>query len=178
MNKIIEKVVLSPELCKKLISIFESDKVEKITRDKQYGKCGQEGIVKHELVPKELFSIFSTFGLKDIEFKDIVRVFMVRRYRVGDAFPEHRDNNTLNYSSVNTGRERRYRTFIFQLSEEGTYQGGNLVIGEHIADSKIGNCISFDAGLPHYVTEVTEGTRYTALFWVESTDFLNDPKLI
>ena len=177
MNQILEKVVLSASLCKQLIDIFESDDVIKITRDKQYGKCGQEGVVMHDLIPEEFFLILGKLNLKQIEFKDIVRVFMVRRYRTGDSFPEHRDNNTLNYSNINTGREYRYKTFIFQLSNPEDYIGGDLIIGEHIAGSELGNCISFHAGLPHLVTEVTSGVRYTALFWVEATDFLQPQKI-
>jgi hypothetical protein len=177
MNQILEKILLSPELCKQLIDIFESDEVIKITRDKQYGNCGQEGIVRHELIPKEFFSILTELNLKQLEFKDIVHVFMVRRYRVGDSFPEHRDNNTLNYSNINSRREHRYKTFIFQLSNPADYIGGDLVIGEHIAGSELGNCISFHAGLSHHVTEVTSGIRYTALFWAEVTDFLEPQKI-
>ena len=61
MNPIEEKVLLSNDLCDYFIKHFENGLLGIITRGDRYGKCGQEGLVLHEDIPEEFFSIFPEF---------------------------------------------------------------------------------------------------------------------
>ncbi len=180
MMDIVEQVLMSPDLCDYFIKYFESGVLDVIERGKRYGKCGREGLVSHEDIPEEFFSILTKLGIKPFVFSNDEQVhnLLVRKYVVGDSFPVHRDNNVLNYDTGDKERGERYRSYIFQLSEPNTYVGGDLMFEGHIADSTRGNCIEFDAKIPHWVSEVTEGVRYSMVFWIRKSDLIIPQQLI
>jgi hypothetical protein len=174
MKPIEEKILLSNELCDYFIEHFENSLQDIITRGDRYGKCGQEGLVLHEDIPEEFFSIFPELNLKPFLFSNQEQVhnLMIRKYVVGDSFPIHRDNNILNYDSGDTERGERYRSYILQLSDPQSYVGGDLMFEGYNVNSSRGNCVSFDAKLPHWVTELTYGVRYSLVFWVKKSDLM------
>lgn len=180
MKPIEEKILLSPTLCDYFIQYFEGGVLNVIKRGKRYGKCGQEGLVFHEDIPLKFFSIFTELGIRPFVFSNDEQVhnLLVRKYVVGDSFPVHRDNNILNYDSGDKERGERYRSYIIQLSEPNTYAGGDLMFENFVANSDRGNCISFDAKIPHCVTEVTEGVRYSMVFWVKQNDLAIPQQII
>lgn len=180
MKSIDEKILLSPSLCDYFIQYFESGVLDVIERGKRYGKCGQEGLVSHEDIPEEFFTIFPELNLKPFTFSNEEQVhnLLVRKYVVGDSFPVHRDNNILNYDSGDKERGERYRSYIFQLSEQGSYVGGDLMFDGYTANSSRGNCINFDAKIPHWVSEVTQGVRYSMVFWAKKSDLMIPQQII
>lgn len=180
MNHIEEKILLSDDLCDFFIKHFENRLSNIIIRGNRYGKCGQEGLVLHEDIPEEFFSIFSELNIKPFLFssKEQVHNLMIRKYVVGDSFPVHRDNNILNYDSGSTERGERYRSYILQLSDPKTYIGGDLMFDEYTIKSSRGNCVGFDAKLPHWVTEVMHGVRYSLVFWIKKSDLMMPQPII
>jgi hypothetical protein len=180
MKLIEEKILLNADLCDFFIEYFESGVLDVIERGRRYGKCGQEGLVLHEDIPSEFFSIFTELGIKPFIFSNDGQVhnLLVRKYVVGDSFPIHRDNNILNYDSGDKERGERYRSYILQLSKPETYSGGDLMFENYIANSARGNCVIFDSKLPHWVSEVTEGVRYSMVFWIKKSDLMLSQELI
>lgn len=62
------------------------------------------------------------------------------------------------------------------LSDPSTYQGGNFeAIGAESVDPNVlkqqGTAITFPSFLGHRVTEVTQGTRYSLVAWIEGPQF-------
>jgi hypothetical protein len=180
MKPIEEKLLLSEGLCEYFINYFENGPLDIMNRGKRYGKCGQEGLVSHEDIPEEFFSIFPELNLNRFTFSNDEQVhnLLVRKYVVGDSFPVHRDNNILNYDSGDKERGERYRSYIFQLSEPGSYIGGDLMFENFTANPNRGNCINFDAKLPHWVTEVMQGVRYSMVFWARKSDLMIPQEII
>jgi hypothetical protein len=103
MKPIEEKVLLSDDLCDYFIEHFENGLLDIITRGNRYGKCGKEGLVLHEDIPEEFFSIFPELNLKPFLFSNQEQVhnLMIRKYVVGDSFPVHRDNTLVTQKGVN-----------------------------------------------------------------------------
>jgi PKHD-type hydroxylase len=73
------------------------------------------------------------------------------------------------------GTDRHIRTDLsltLALSDPGDYDGGELVIADHLGERAIklpaGHAILYPAGSIHQVTPVTRGTRYAAFTWVQS----------
>ena len=48
----------------------------------------------------------------------------------------------------------------------------------YVANSLRGNCISFDSKIPHWVSEVTEGVRYSMVFWAKKSDLMIPQQII
>ena len=174
MKPIRERIILDSDMCNFFINYFEDGNVDIIERDKRYGSCGREGVIPHKNIPNDFFSIFPEIDLRPFTFLDdhTLHTLLVRKYVVGDSFPLHKDNNILNYDSKDSDRTKRYRAYIFQLSNPSTYIGGDLLFDNYVADTSQGNCIDFDANLYHSVSEVTSGVRYSMAFWVERSDII------
>lgn len=70
---------------------------------------------------------------------------------------------------------RRKLTIVAQLSEPGTYEGGELQLnpaGQPVAASRqIGDAVVFASFVLHRVTPVTRGERHSLTCWVHGPDF-------
>lgn len=70
---------------------------------------------------------------------------------------------------------RRKLTVVVQLSEEASYRGGDLEVNAdgrpRAVTRKNGAAALFPSFLPHRVTTVTEGARYSLTTWVHGPDF-------
>tara|TARA_Y100001963_G_C6701848_1_gene409867 strand:+ start:134 stop:757 length:624 start_codon:yes stop_codon:yes gene_type:complete len=101
--------------------------------------------------------------------------FQFTRYGVGDYYSLHRDFSIARNAPSHT----RKLSVTVQLSDPNTYEGGDLLMEmcaydddpeDRRKDHKItrgkGSIIVFDSRLPHEVTPVTKGTRYSLVKWV------------
>jgi len=59
------------------------------------------------------------------------------------------------------------------LSDPDTYEGGELRLNGKSVKGKPGQCLVYDCGVPHEVTEVTKGERICAVTWIQSR--IRDP---
>lgn len=98
----------------------------------------------------------------------IIRPILFSRYEPGMAYGWHTDN------AIMGDRElvRSDVSLTLFLSDPETYQGGELVIdtslGEQSFKLPAGSMIVYPSTFLHQVTEVTQGTRFAAVTWVQS----------
>lgn len=91
------------------------------------------------------------------------------RYQKGMEYGEHVDDPVM-------GRDDLYRSDIsltIFLSPKEAYGGGELTIVEPAGERSIkldaGCAVFYPATSRHYVAPVTEGTRYVAVSWIQSS---------
>ena len=87
------------------------------------------------------------------------------RYGVGQFYNKHMDFN----GDQETKSHTRKLSMSVQLSDENTYDGGDLIIhfgGKHFISPRLkGSVIVFDSRLTHEVTPITRGERYSLVKW-------------
>jgi PKHD-type hydroxylase len=90
---------------------------------------------------------------------------MISRYTCGDAYGDHIDDPILDGARADLA-------FTLFLSQEASYDGGELVISRPGSDEMIklpaGHLVLYPATTLHRVETVTRGTRYAAVGWVRS----------
>jgi predicted 2-oxoglutarate/Fe(II)-dependent dioxygenase YbiX len=93
-------------------------------------------------------------------FKDLtfIEPYEIKLYVEGDVFGEHRDG----YVNLTEGVSRRMN-IILQLSDTDEYEGGDLLVGDYVCTRQKGSAIMFPSLLPHQVTEITKGQRYSLI---------------
>ena len=87
------------------------------------------------------------------------------RYGVGQFYNKHMDFN----GDQETKSHTRKLSMSVQLSDEKTYDGGDLIIhfgGKHFISPRVkGSVIVFDSRLTHEVTPISRGERYSLVKW-------------
>ena len=95
-----------------------------------------------------------------------VHSLLVSRSSVGDCYGWHVDNPFSRHG-------RRDLSFTCFLSDEGTYEGGSLMIqtgGEETKEFRLppGQIVLYPSSTLHSVTPVVSGVRYVCVGWIES----------
>ena len=101
----------------------------------------------------------------NFDIDDISDVFVLR-YGVDDRFEQHMD--------MGDGYWDRKLSMLVQLSAADSYEGGALEFGfapTAVASREQGSLLVFPAWVPHRVTPITSGTRYTAGCFVLGPSF-------
>lgn len=89
------------------------------------------------------------------EFVEFNVTISINKYEVGDYMGRHRDRMPI-----------RRRTFLVQLSEPSSYEGGDLTVDDFVSSREQGIVNLFDSqDIWHSVSEVTKGIRYSIVFW-------------
>ena len=86
------------------------------------------------------------------------------RYSVGSAYHKHTDAPWM-------GNTRTDLSCTLWLSDD--YEGGELVIDGEPFKGEPGECLVYECGRVHEVTEVTQGERVCAVTWIQSR--IRDP---
>ena len=86
----------------------------------------------------------------------------VNRYEVGDYAQEHKDSN---WKNKNPGFQAM-NVWITPLNND--YKGVELYFNGELIEQVIGVPVKYRINIPHEITEVTEGTRYSLVSWVFS----------
>ena len=88
------------------------------------------------------------------------------KYNEGCFYGKHTD-----YGDNDAHRTRKL-SLSLQLSDENEYEGGELILYNHLNNNNIitackskGSLIVFDSRIAHEVTTVTSGTRYSLVKW-------------
>jgi PKHD-type hydroxylase len=96
---------------------------------------------------------------------------LFNRYEGGEAFGSHVDNAVRQV----TGTPYRVRTDLSAtlfLTPPSEYEGGELVVedtfGTHQVKLPAGDMVLYPASSLHHVRPVTEGTRISSFFWIQS----------
>lgn len=66
--------------------------------------------------------------------------------------------------------ERKMSVVLF-LSDPADFEGGDLIIMKQTIPKKQGTIVVFPSFMPHQVTPVTKGVRYSAVCWVAGSTF-------
>lgn len=86
---------------------------------------------------------------------------------VGQFYGQHLDLNRFeNYPHL----ERKMSAVLF-LSDPNDFEGGDLKIMKSVIPKKQGTIVVFPSFMPHELTPVTKGTRYSAVCWVAGPIF-------
>jgi PKHD-type hydroxylase len=102
------------------------------------------------------------------------------KYGVGDYYEWHmdEDRNPFELMQNNSGEFVRKLSYTFQLSDPSEYEGGVLEFQNpmntneiKVIEKKQGLLTVFDSRVPHRVTEVTSGTRYSLVGWIKGGRF-------
>lgn len=91
----------------------------------------------------------------DITF---IEPYEVKMYVEGDEFELHQDG----YINIDVNANRRMN-LIIQLSDQSSYDGGDLIVGDYQCTRQVGSAILFPAVLMHKVTTITKGQRYSLI---------------
>ena len=102
---------------------------------------------------------------------------IVSRTDPGGGYGVHIDNAFMG------GGEQRVRTdlsFTLFLSDPASYDGGELNIDmagmTHSVKGEVGDLVTYPSTTLHQVAEVTRGTRYVCVGWIESLIRSNDQR--
>lgn len=107
-------------------------------------------------------------------------VCQLTKYNEGDYYDWHmdEDRNPIDLMGENSGEFVRKLSFTLQLSDPSEYEGGDLEFQNPmdtrettIVKKKQGLLTVFDSRIPHRVTEVTKGTRYSLVGWLKGGRF-------
>jgi len=107
--------------------------------------------------------------VKELGVVDIGHEAMILRYDKGHFFKRHIDN----FSGG-----KRMKNLIIQLSDQGEYEGGELIVDQTVANKNIGNTILFNCNTFHEVKLLKSGTRLCFLTHLQKSDLLQENKLI
>ena len=146
----VQKVLLTNEECKNIISLAGEFKPYKYYKQPEY-------IYYLDKKQREYFlGKFEYFNLKS--FPKYIKIL---KYTEGIGFNLHIDSQ---------GEDGRLKSIVTQLSPSDSYEGGDLeliVNSQSVKISKeIGNSVIYPASTPHKVSTITSGVRYVMVFWV------------
>jgi PKHD-type hydroxylase len=96
---------------------------------------------------------------------------LFNRYEAGQFFGEHVDNS-IRGDRLTGLRIRTDLSVTLFLSEPGEYEGGELIIEDYYGGQEIklpaGHMVLYPSTSLHRVTPITQGTRLSCFFWIQS----------
>ena len=104
-----------------------------------------------------------SYDLSDIDKEDL----QLSRYSKGSFYGKHADYADSDGQLLKT----RKLSLSLQLSDENEYEGGELLIYNHLKNDVIkackskGSLIIFDSRMTHEITPVKSGERYSLVKW-------------
>jgi PKHD-type hydroxylase len=97
---------------------------------------------------------------------DFAEPYEIKRYTSNDFFGKHTDNYMCNKDKID-----RKITLSVQLTDEKDFIGGDFYIFSQSGPKTKGSVVAFPSFLPHEVTPVTFGTRWSMISWAWGKDF-------
>jgi hypothetical protein len=155
-----------------LITIEQVEKLKDFARDKESGL--------HRRGSKDLNTIASFYTCLVFRYNDpiyelldyswyqygkqldneinFIEPYEIKIYNEGDKFDRHHDS----CANVEISTCRKIN-LIIQLTDESEYDGGDLLLGSHVATRKMCTGIFFPADRIHAVTTITRGSRVSLI---------------
>jgi PKHD-type hydroxylase len=173
---------LLEEQCVKLIRYFESNKYRNSELAGTYDKNllnkevrnTKELVIDDEKLTNKLKMVFELANVTtynyDIEEMEEVKLL---KYTSGGKYKWHTDCGAKEIST-------RKLSVIVQLSDEDSYEGGDLEFGitnetgesNYTARRTRGSIIIFPAFLSHRITPITHGIRYSLITWMNGDTWI------
>lgn len=131
--------------------------------DESVRKANENNIVIADEIFEKINNIIDehVINITNVELEEKINNFKFIEYPAGGYYKWHKD------SSPNTEFENRLVSIVIQLNED--YIGGELLYktpnGEFKFEKGLGNLYVFPSSLPHSVTEVISGKRYSIVNW-------------
>jgi len=108
--------------------------------------------------------LLRTFKQADIVYWGNIYPYILKeritRYEKGTFCHRHKDN------SWRMIRDGYYATAVWIVPLNDDYEGGDLYFNDELVKQEVGVPIKRDKSIPHFITEVTKGTRYSLVAWV------------
>lgn len=148
-----QQILFTLDECKHILSFIHDNKGHSniLLNDRDYSEW---------LIDSSKFDFILDRLNKSFEISSLLDGRIIR-YNIGNYFAPHKDQ----YGKFSN----RYKTLIIQLSDD--YDGGELEIDGIIADKTIGNTILFDSNKSHSISKISNGVRYSLVFWLELQNF-------
>ena len=161
---------LTPAMCDRLIAIAESSGFARsLVYDGDGGAADEPGIRSSDTAEisaaqhREYYAVVADlvrnynhehcrFAINGLDALQVVR------YHTGAQFRLHSDIGR-------KGAAHRKISLVVQLSDENSYEGGELVFGNDIVARTRGGGYIFPSWIPHEVRAVTSGVRYSLVAW-------------
>tara|TARA_X000001036_G_C20437512_1_gene707874 strand:- start:46 stop:660 length:615 start_codon:yes stop_codon:yes gene_type:complete len=172
---------ISDEVCKKIIDRYED--LEQF--ESSQVADGQKNIRKSQSVFDNLDWVFDLIWpvqkevnqLADWHFKiDAAENYQVTKYEEGDFYSAHIDSLGTNGTKriapdkPNLHNRTRKMSMTLNLNDPSEYEGGELrLYGVGKLPTDKGRMTFFPSFLPHEVTPVTKGVRYSLVVWFLGT---------
>lgn len=154
--------VISSDMCEEIINIATNyDGWHRRGSKSKHVQASFTCTLLHDLshpIYETLDNLWHSFTTENQFNIDFVEFYEVKEYLPGDRFDPHVDTGT----RVNEMLERKIN-LILQLSDGDSYEGGDLVILNQVANRKKGSVIFFPSYYAHHVTQVTNGNRYSLI---------------
>jgi len=150
-----QKILFSKEECDLIIKDYKKSERSWSKSDRRYQSCS----ITYSDDSKWIFSRFSEFfeSVSGFEVKKLKREIHFHNFTSGDWFGKHDDNKSGRLYAVGC-----------LLSED--FDGGDFIFYnpfENLVLKSVGNSYIFDVRIPHEVKQITKGTRYSLLWFLE-----------
>lgn len=113
--------------------------------------------------PKEIAGEHRTFKQATVtlwgEHYPAVLKERITKYETGDFCCKHKDNSWRDVRKNCIAQN----VWITPLNDD--YEGGELYFNDELIEQQVGVPIKMNRRIPHEVTEVTKGTRYSLVSW-------------
>lgn len=174
--------LIPPALCKKVIGVVDSGKLETHQwtkqdedytafsfNDKEPKTTYATDDLANEIIPyvKQGYFDYINIFKPNIDLIKNLSAMRFNKYEKGSVMRAHYDH----IHSVFDGKKRGIPVLSFILSFNEDYQGGavafNLITGRYILNLKAGDVVMFPSNFmyEHEVEPIIEGNRYTAVAW-------------
>ncbi len=169
--------VFSPEECQKIIEIGHSYDVQK---SKIYGTKQSDDIrkSKNSWIPCNQDTVWIFDRLSSVITTLNNNFFKFNLYGFGEQlqFTKYDDKGSFYDEHVDRGFKTNIRklSVSVQLSDPKTFKGCNLKIEKTKLNSEcyeIGTVICFPSFIPHKVTKIKKGVRYSLVTWITGDNF-------
>lgn len=162
---IVQEKILSSNECKLILGILKDVTLQSPHEDKEESYKYRGAVIKNanlNLYNPKFLPILNLLEerLKKFGVISIPDNTLYIEYTKGCYQDLHKDDYT------STVISKPIRSISIMLSEEDSYEGGNLIVDEQKVNREAGTVAFFPSNNPHLVTEVTSGRRLVLVMFL------------
>lgn len=166
-NKVFQKVLFTPNECENIISLNKENLQRWKNTDREYKSASIMLNDTTEWIFEKLKNFFEeTIGTKIVKLKEEIHF---HTFSVGNRFDIHNDNMDSRLFSVGVLLNDNFEGGDFKL-----YTANEIVLNK-----MVGNSYIFDVKIPHEISSINSGTRYSLIWFIQNNNIKPMPtKLI
>lgn len=153
-------------------SITDWHDVKQEYMGKPYQSVKAHRVPRNHVVERHIVETFLTFNQYYYRY-DLVGTFEMQflKYNEHDGYDWHCD-----YGVSENPHAVRKLSMIIQLSDMWEYNGADVTLRdwhnrEHVLNKECGNLVVFDSRVPHKVSPLTLGERYSLVAWAHGPEW-------